>query len=169
MGGDEVITDHKFTGQKLDGSGLMYYNARYYDPAIGQFVSPDTLVPDPEQILAYNRYMYALGNPLKFVDPSGNCNVLGDGSHDWQGDGECWQTAFAIYGYGHGERGFADDWNITQIDGYRRSPVSRMPHQITSRHSTTNMSERSEIEQDCTPPTGCMSRLHIPWNGYATT
>ena len=62
VGGDEVITDHKFTGQKLDGSGLYYYNARYYDPAIGQFVSPDTLVPDPENALAYNRFMYALGN-----------------------------------------------------------------------------------------------------------
>ena len=66
-----VTTEHKFTGQKLDGSGLYYYNARYYDPTIGQFVSPDTLVPDPEQILAYNRYMYALGNPLTYSDPSG--------------------------------------------------------------------------------------------------
>ena len=71
-----VATDHKFTGQKLDGSGLYYYNARYYDPTIGQFVSPDTIVPDPENVLAYNRYMYALGNPLKFVDSSGN------GPHD---------------------------------------------------------------------------------------
>ena len=70
-----VTTDHKFTGQKLDGSGLMYYNARYYDPAIGQFVSPDTLVPDPENVLAYNRYMYALGNPLKYSDPSGHYSV----------------------------------------------------------------------------------------------
>jgi len=26
-----VVTDHKFTGQKLDGTGLEYYNARYYD------------------------------------------------------------------------------------------------------------------------------------------
>ena len=67
-----VTTDHKFTGQKLDGSGLMYYNARYYDPTIGQFVSPDTLVPDPLNVMAYNRYMYAMGNPLKFIDPSGH-------------------------------------------------------------------------------------------------
>ena len=71
VGGDEVITEHKFTGQKLDGSGLYYYYARYYDPAIGQFVSPDSIVPDPENVLAYNRYMYALGNPLTYSDPSG--------------------------------------------------------------------------------------------------
>ena len=40
-----VVTDHQSTGQKLDGTGLQYYNARYYDPTIGAFISPDTLVP----------------------------------------------------------------------------------------------------------------------------
>ena len=73
VGGDEVITDHKFTGQKLDGSGLMFYNARYYDPTIGQFVSPDTLVPDLLRVDSYNRYMYTYGNPLNHTDSSGHC------------------------------------------------------------------------------------------------
>ncbi|MCA9368357.1 RHS repeat-associated core domain-containing protein, partial [Candidatus Kaiserbacteria bacterium] len=66
-------TDNLFTGQKQDESGLYYYNARYYDPEIGQFISPDTIVPEPMRVDAYNRYMYALGNPLKFNDPSGHC------------------------------------------------------------------------------------------------
>jgi RHS repeat-associated protein len=39
-------TDRTFTGQKQDRSGLLYYNARYYDPTLGTFISPDTLVPD---------------------------------------------------------------------------------------------------------------------------
>ncbi|HEY6040893.1 MAG TPA: RHS repeat-associated core domain-containing protein [Anaerolineae bacterium] len=29
------------------GDGLMYYNARYYDPALGRFLQPDNLVPNP--------------------------------------------------------------------------------------------------------------------------
>jgi uncharacterized protein RhaS with RHS repeats len=33
-----VPTDKQFTGQRLDGMGLYYYNARYYDPAIGRFI-----------------------------------------------------------------------------------------------------------------------------------
>ncbi|MCA9367878.1 RHS repeat-associated core domain-containing protein [Candidatus Kaiserbacteria bacterium] len=69
---DTVRTDRRFTGQQLDGSGLYYFNARYYDPEIGHFISPDTIVPDPMRVDSYNRYMYSLGNPLKFNDPSGH-------------------------------------------------------------------------------------------------
>jgi hypothetical protein len=29
----------------------MYFNARYYDSSLGQFLSPDTLVPDAGQVL----------------------------------------------------------------------------------------------------------------------
>ncbi|NJN84108.1 MAG: RHS repeat-associated core domain-containing protein [Caldilineaceae bacterium] len=65
-----VNTDHRYTGQKEDATGLYYYNARYYDPTIGHFISPDTIVPDAEDLFSYNRYMYARGNPLKYNDPS---------------------------------------------------------------------------------------------------
>ncbi|MCA9368094.1 RHS repeat-associated core domain-containing protein [Candidatus Kaiserbacteria bacterium] len=81
------LTDHLFTGQKQDESGLYYYNARYYDPEIGQFISPDTLVPDPLRVDAYNRYMYSLGNPLKYTDPTGHYSdealMIHFGCNDW--------------------------------------------------------------------------------------
>ncbi|MCY4412506.1 MAG: polymorphic toxin type 44 domain-containing protein [Caldilineaceae bacterium] len=64
-------TDRTFTGQKEDGTGLLYYNARYYDPALGTFISPDTLVPDAGMAIDYNRFLYARGNPLKYSDPTG--------------------------------------------------------------------------------------------------
>jgi hypothetical protein len=52
---------------------LLYYNARYYDPSLGTFISPDTLVPDPGLVLDYNRYMYVRGNPLRYTDHTGHC------------------------------------------------------------------------------------------------
>ncbi len=67
-----VPTDKLFTGQRLDGTGLYYYGARYYDPTIGRFISPDTIVPGPTNPQSFNRYSYCLNNPLKYIDPSGN-------------------------------------------------------------------------------------------------
>jgi len=68
----DLQIDRTFTGQKRDSTGLMYYNARYYDPALGTFVSPDTLVPDPGRLVDHNRFLYARGNLLKYTDPSGH-------------------------------------------------------------------------------------------------
>ena len=68
----DMGTDKLFTGQRLDGTGLYFYNARYYDPEIGRFISPDTIVPNPANPQSLNRYSYCLNNPLKYVDPSGH-------------------------------------------------------------------------------------------------
>ncbi len=47
-------------------------NARYYLPGLARFASPDTLIPDPANPQALNRYTYTLNNPLKYSDPSGH-------------------------------------------------------------------------------------------------
>ncbi|MEO6063438.1 MAG: polymorphic toxin-type HINT domain-containing protein [Thermoflexales bacterium] len=51
---------------------LMDYVARGYSPALGRFISADTIVPGAENPQAFNRYAYVLGNPLAYVDPSGH-------------------------------------------------------------------------------------------------
>jgi RHS repeat-associated protein len=61
-----------FTGQRLDNTGLYYYNARYYDPCIGRFISPDSIVQDFTNPQTLNRYSYCVNNPLKYTDPSGH-------------------------------------------------------------------------------------------------
>ena len=38
-------TTLNYTGQRKDGTGLLYYHARYYDPATGRFISADSIVP----------------------------------------------------------------------------------------------------------------------------
>ena len=43
--GGVTQTKINYTGQKLDDTGLLFYNARYYDPIVGRFVSPDSIVP----------------------------------------------------------------------------------------------------------------------------
>ena len=68
-------THRTFTGQKSDASGLLYYNARYYDPSLGTFISPDSMVPGAGQVINYKRFLYARGNPLKYTDPSGHASA----------------------------------------------------------------------------------------------
>ena len=45
--------------------------ARYYDPAMGRFVSMDPKGFDEESVHRFNRYAYANNNPSKYVDPDG--------------------------------------------------------------------------------------------------
>ncbi len=68
-----MVLAAKFTGQEYDPeTGFYYYNARYYDPNMGQFTTPDTEIPDPSDSQGYNRYMYVKGNPIKYSDPTGH-------------------------------------------------------------------------------------------------
>ena len=63
---------YKYTGQEEDReTGLYYYKARYYDPALGRFISPDTMY-FKDQLMGMNRYMYVGGNPVKYNDPTGH-------------------------------------------------------------------------------------------------
>ena len=58
-----------------ESTALMYYGARYYDPALGRFISADPIVPQPGNPQAWNRYSYVLNNPLRYVDPTGYFTV----------------------------------------------------------------------------------------------
>ena len=67
-------TSQRYTGQREEGAlGLYFYGARWYDPALGRFVQPDTLVPQPGDAADWDRFAYVRNNPLKLVDPDGHC------------------------------------------------------------------------------------------------
>ncbi|MFA5354072.1 MAG: RHS repeat-associated core domain-containing protein, partial [Thermodesulfovibrionales bacterium] len=67
------VTPYKYTGQEEDAeTGLDYYNARFYDPNLGRFITADTIVPDPSDPQDLNRYSYCGNNPVNYVDPTGH-------------------------------------------------------------------------------------------------
>ena len=116
----DLQTDRTFTGQKRDATGLMYYNARYYDPALGTFISPDSLVPNPASVINYNRFLYARGNPLKYSDPTGYS------SHEKQcSTQECWEEEwhwknrwYEAHGYGWGDGHWDQDLPIAKFSDF---------------------------------------------------
>jgi RHS repeat-associated protein len=69
-------TTQRWLGQPSDGdTGLTYMNARYYDPELAQFISADTIVPNPYRPQSLNRYSYVENDPINRVDPSGHMSM----------------------------------------------------------------------------------------------
>jgi RHS repeat-associated protein len=77
-----IGTSFKYTGQREAEAGLYFYNARYYDPGLGHFIQADTIIPEPGNPLAWDRYAYANNNPLYYTDPSGHSATVGEGGYD---------------------------------------------------------------------------------------
>ena len=61
-----------FTGEQVDvETGLVYLRARYYDPEVARFVSPDPWSGHTNNPQTQNPYVYVTNNPLTQIDPSG--------------------------------------------------------------------------------------------------
>jgi RHS repeat-associated protein len=77
----------RFAGKELDPeSALMNFEARYYRNTWGRFTQVDPVSGTPADPQSWNRYAYALNNPLRFVDPSGLCGEPATSSSSMAGD-----------------------------------------------------------------------------------
>ncbi len=69
-----LANDRRFTGEQHDNeTAYTYLRARYYDPALGRFISKDSfdgVKNDPQTL---NGYAYVGNNPVNQADPSGKC------------------------------------------------------------------------------------------------
>ncbi len=83
-------TNHVFD----EDLGLNYMQARYYDPAIGRFLSMDPQGFRPGMPDLFNRYAYAGNNPMNRVDP----------------DGELWVQIAVVAGLAIGAIHVASEW-----------------------------------------------------------
>ncbi|MBM3282900.1 hypothetical protein FJY90_01475, partial [Candidatus Gottesmanbacteria bacterium] len=96
-------TNHLYTDQIKDPeTDLYYYNARYYDPRIGLFISADTAGGK------LNRYAYAGGNPIMYNDPTGHDSLrpgeMKEFMTDWSAmmnnacppGSECWNQGASV-------------------------------------------------------------------------
>jgi RHS repeat-associated protein len=70
--GAASTSSYKFTRREDDGSGLMYYRARYYSPRLQRFIGEDPIGFAGRDV---NLYSYVGGNPVNWVDPLG---LVGD-------------------------------------------------------------------------------------------
>ena len=94
-------TTKRFTGQYHEkdlpgGEGLSFYNARWYDAQLGRFVSADTIVPEPGNPQAFNRFAYTINNPLKFIDSTGHAYEASAGTGGSRCDWWCYAQGNSV-------------------------------------------------------------------------
>jgi RHS repeat-associated protein len=62
----------QYTGRENDETGLYFYRARYYDPALKRFITSDPIGLQG----GVNTYSYVFNNPLRWIDPTGENPLL---------------------------------------------------------------------------------------------
>ncbi|MBI2780053.1 MAG: RHS repeat-associated core domain-containing protein [Gammaproteobacteria bacterium] len=62
-----TVPQYGYTGREPDETGLIYYRARYYDPAVGRFTQRDPIGLQG----GLNLYAYVGNNPATLTDPLG--------------------------------------------------------------------------------------------------
>ena len=71
--GNSLINEVQYTGAIYDElTGLLYLNARFYDPATGRFISQDTYRGERDDAGTWHLYAYCANDPVNYVDPSGH-------------------------------------------------------------------------------------------------
>jgi RHS repeat-associated protein len=71
-----AISLHGYTFHTmLAASGLIHMNGRVQDAFTGRILSADPYTSEPGNTQGYNRYAYAMNNPMTFTDPSGFCVI----------------------------------------------------------------------------------------------
>ncbi|MCR2033427.1 RHS repeat-associated core domain-containing protein [Anaerofustis stercorihominis] len=76
LGNESLENEVCYTGQVYDKeTENYYYNARYYSPDEGRFVTVDTYRGEFEEPLSLHLYAYCANNPINFTDPSGHKKV----------------------------------------------------------------------------------------------
>lgn len=143
--------------------------AREYDPLLGRFLSADSIVPDPANPQALNRYSYVYNRPTVLIDPSGHSPCSGKSNNDFW---ECrWYTA-------HGYELLGGNWSQClacasfEDEGILRDTLGEAGIQFTnSLFKSWALDEITAVAQgviDLANKVGSSGQLHSLLGGGAT-
>ena len=69
-------SEHLYTGEQWDGDlGMYFLRARYLNTNTGRFHTQDSYEGQNSEPLTLHKYLYANGNPVMMMDPSGNFSL----------------------------------------------------------------------------------------------
>ena len=120
----ERYGNRKFTAREDDGTGLYYYRARYYQPALGRFVSEDPIEYGGGHI---NLFVYVGNNPVFWVDS------LGFELGDW------WDAR--TYWFGRDAFGSSLERQVQSMGGSVKDLVKRDWSSLAGRYSDSALGQ----------------------------
>ncbi len=123
-------------------TGLDYFNARYYDPVTEQFLSADVVQGNAQ---GTSPYMYVMGNPESWTDPTGQYYTDGAGDTYHQGAS-----------YYEGRDGTAYDLNTNQPyngNGYSNGWLSTQGPNATKQTRPTRPTKPTKPTKKTHPST----------------
>ena len=131
---------------------------RYYDPVAGRFLSVDPVTTNATDGSYFNRYVYALNNPFRFIDPAGtspDCSDIGGST--------CKSTGSLSGGVDRIGEAAAASSRTTPMGA---STAPSLPEHESQLKALTNAAERAtaKIDGNCTAvclvPTVRGSKIH---------
>ena len=67
-----TVNPYRYSGERSDSpSGLYHLRARYYNPALGRFMSRDPFGGRSLSPVSLHQYLYANADPVNYTDPTG--------------------------------------------------------------------------------------------------
>lgn len=140
-----MATQKSYIGERRDTeTGLMYLNARYMDPKLGRFISPDDWDPTMEGV-GTNRYAYADNDPINKSDPNGRNAAVVKGAE------LAIRGIIAAIGYLSADKLDDDKFNHSLLRGVP-NPFATNPADNTSKSSTSEIDDVMGPGTDVTGP-----------------
>lgn len=140
-----------YTGHVQDAAtGLVYMQQRYYDPAIGRFLSVDPVGPLEDPLKHFGRYHYVSNNPYKYIDPDGRSEEA------WAQLGETIGVEISKYQY----RNSTDPQQRIRLGNHLA-----LVHSIKYGDQRTAQQYRLEVQQLQGSPAGVIYRRIDPKTG----
>ena len=116
-------------------TGLQYLHARYMDPILGRFLTPDTAGTTPAGV-DINRYAYAGNDPVNLSDANGHHWKANGNKDPWQDSNDTWHN--------HGGSKSEMNSRSTFEDGYSLGSTQRISDKMRQAIPRPSVPERSK-------------------------
>lgn len=160
-------SDLHYTGKERDSeSGNDYFGARYYNSAVGRWMSPDVMQASTKH-LAYpqrwNMYAYVRNNPLSLFDPNGDDDIYVF-RPEVTSESAAWK-AIETDGARHGNPVHMLLGRNATVDAYKKALATPNAHVIFAGHAVEDGSHHSGSVHLANGDIGTLTSVESAKNG----